>query len=116
MPHRILEVKHRTYPNPEAVASALSGVELMLKNMFTPFEGYVCPLPLTPGKVCQMAVPNHLETYLEGSFRRDGLSPLRNRYDLTYSPHLNYYANFGVVHLLSKKRVAFEIEFRPNYE
>jgi hypothetical protein len=63
-----------------------------------------------------MDVADHLERYLESALRRDGLRPTRSRHDLTYSPRLNQHADFGLVHDASRRRVLFEIEFRPNYE
>jgi len=68
------------------------------------------------GRGYQMDLAADLEGYLERELRRDGLRPSRSRSDLTYSPFLNQHADFGLIHLASKQRILFEVEFRPNYE
>lgn len=116
MAYTIVETKHQAYPDESALSAALSAINLSIQDLLDPFKCYACPLPIAVGQGYQMAVADHLETYLEGALRRDGLRPSRSRYDLTYSPHLNQHADLGLVHTSSKRRVLFEIEFRPNYE
>ena len=116
MPYRISDVQYSEFPAEGAVESAVEKLGLSFMELIGAFRDYVCPAVPQAGRGYQMDVADHLERYLSDRLRRDGLRSTRSRYDLTYSPALNQHADFGLVHEATKKRILFEIEFRPNYE
>jgi hypothetical protein len=116
MAYCISEVRHAEFPNAGVVAVALVQLGLPLDELLATFRSYVCPVVPQTGRGYQMDVAYNLEHYLAVRLQCDGLRPTRSRYELTYSPNLKQYADFGLVHDASRRRVLFEIEFRPNYE
>ena len=116
MPYRIVEVRHTEFPDGSTTGRAFSALGVRQEDITAAFERYACDTPLTVGRGYQMDLAADLEGYLERELRRDGLRPSRSRSDLTYSPFLNQHADFGLIHLASKQRILFEVEFRPNYE
>jgi hypothetical protein len=116
MPYCISEVRHRAFPDANAVSAALSSLGLSLDELVGAFRGYICPLSPTAGRDFQHDLVEDLKGFLEKSLGHDGLHPARNRSDLTYSRSLSEHADFGLVHEKSNRRVYFQLEFKPNYE
>ena len=104
------------FPSRAFVDARLSELGITTEEMTRAFAAYRCPAALTAGQGYQMSIAADLEPYLERTLSRDGLRGTRSRYELTYSPTLNQHADFALVHAASKRRIYFEIEFRPNYE
>ena len=116
MPFCISEVRHREFPDSGAVSSALAGVGSSLDTLVGAFRGYICPISPTAGRGFQEDLARDLETYLERVLTGDGLRPTRSPGDLTYSRALGRHADFALVHDPTRKRVLFDVIFRPNFE
>jgi hypothetical protein len=116
MPFCISEVRHREFPSAGAVSSALSSVGSSLETLLGAFRSYICPISPSAGRGFHEDLAHDLETYLERVLDGNGLRPSRRPGDLTYSPSLNQHADFGLVHDATRKRVLFEVVFRPNFE
>ena len=116
MPFCISEVRHREFPNSGAVASALTSVGSSLEGVLDAFRGYICPVSPTAGRGFQEDLARDIEHYLERVLKGDELRPTRILNDLTYARALTHHADFALVHDPTRKRVLFEVVFRPNFE
>jgi hypothetical protein len=116
MPFCISEVRHREFPDSGAVSSAFTSVGSTLDTVLDAFRGYICPISPVAGRGFHEDLARDLETYLERVLKGDGLRPTRNASDLTYSRALNRHADLALVHDPTRKRVLFEVVFRPNFE
>ena len=116
MPFCISEVRHREFPSAGAVSSALSSVGSSLETLLGAFRSYICPMSPTAGRGFQEDLAHDLETYLERVLDGNGLRPTRIASDLAYSRSLSQRADFGLVHDATRKRVLFEVVFRPHFE
>src|SRR5688500_2526700 len=109
MPFCIIEVRHREFPDPGAVSTALAGVVSSLATLVGAFQGYICPISPVAGRGFHEDLAKDLETYLERVLKGDGLRPTRRAIDLTYSRALNTHADFALVHDPTRKRVLFDV-------
>jgi hypothetical protein len=109
-------VSLETFPDLVSVESVFDALGLPLNELRAAFQEYSCGTTMTSGQGYQISLAADLEDHLERTLRRDGLKPSRSRSELTYSTSLNQRADFALVHEVSKRRILFEIEFRPNYE
>jgi len=116
MPYCISEVRHREFPNADAVQASINPLGLTLDGLIDAFRGYVCPISPNAGRGFQTELAEDLKGYLERMLKRDSLRPTRNRRFLSYSRALNEHADFGLIHETSNRVIFFEVEFRPNYE
>lgn len=116
MPYCISEVRHREFPAPNAVASALSTLGISLDELLTAFRGYICPLAPATGRGYDADLAEDLKGYLAKALQHDGLRPTSNRLHLSYSRSLNDHADFGIIHERSNRTVFVEMGFRHNYE
>ena len=116
MPYCISEVRHREFPAPNAVASALVPLGISLDELINAFRGYICPVNPTAGRGYDADLAEDLKGYLAKALQRDGLRPTSNRLHLSYSRSLNDHADFGIVHERSNRIVFIEMGFRHTYE
>ena len=116
MPYCISEVRHREFPAPNAVASALEPLGISLDELITAFRGYICPINPTAGRGYEADLAEDLKGYLAKTLQHDGLRPTSNRLHLAYSRSLPDHADFGIVHERSNRTVFIEMGFRHNYE
>lgn len=116
MAYTVTQIEHTLFPGASIVETLFDDLGLPLNELLVAIEHYSCPAPLISGRGYQIALAEDLGRYFEKELQRGGLRPTRSKYELTYSPALNQYADFALVHQPSKRRVLFEIEFRPNYE
>ena len=116
MPFCISEVRHREFPDANAVSGALSRIGVTLDNLLGAFRGYICPTSPVAGRGFQEDLARDLESYLERALAGDGIRPTRRASDLAYTATLPQHADFGLVHDATRQRVLFEVVFKPNFE
>jgi hypothetical protein len=116
MPFCISEVRHREFPDSGSVSSALAAVGSSLETVVDAFRGYVCPITPVAGRGFQEDLAKDLEAYLERVLKGAALRGTRSPNDLAYSRALNRHADFALLHDPTRKRVLFEVVFRPNFE
>lgn len=110
---RIVEIRHRCWPDEAGVAAALAPFALSADGLVAALGSCVhAATPHQTGGLQQYladTIGRHLRTSLTGS---SGLSLANDR----YSPELNESADLALAHNFSDPRVFFEVEFRPNAE
>lgn len=116
MPYCISEVRHREFPAPNAVATALAPLGISLDELINAFRGYICPIAPSTGRGYDADLAEDLKGYLAKTLQREGLRPTSNRLHLAYSRSLNDHADYGIIHERSNRTVFIEMGFRHNYE
>src|SRR5512139_114376 len=116
MAYCISEVRHREFPNADAVSAALKPLGLTLDELISAFRGYICPIAQSAARNYQGELTGDLKAWLEKAFRREGLRPTHDRQFLTYSRSMNDHADFGLLHEASGRRVMLAMEFGPAFE
>ena len=115
MSYCITEVRHREFPDPGAVSTALAPLGITLDEITGAFTGFICALA-TESRAFHVELAGHLKTHLANVLGREGLRPSRMVNDLAYSRSLPGHADFGLVHQRTNKRVLFQVEFGPSIE